>query len=1110
MGMWNSKMAKAVRRWTPILLAAALIFSVRAPVTQAQSANAAPADNFPIGIYWPPTPEYTTPEQYNYIREAGITTIEVPNIPGYLAVKNDLILDLAAARNMKAVIPPPESMGANAMTLTDEQLAEYVNRYKDHPGLGGYFIMDEPGDTMLTTAAHVYKKIAELDPNRHPHVNMLPFTEMFQRWVDLVGADQLHYLATDFYPYLEGGSVKPDYYSFLDKLRTTGLKNNVKTSNYLQSVGIYGYLERPKTGYLRHNVYTNLAYGVKALTWFTWWSPGNTGAENFTDAILTREGVKTDLYEPVKQLNKEIAALGPTLLKLDAVNVYHSGGNLTGLTPVPDNFFFRSNTNNQMVISHMVHAETGRNYIMVVSKNRNASSAFSFSLDPSWRIKSVTEVSKKTGKEIPTNYNPTTGLLTDSFVGGEGKLYAIDADFHYAYPLVLSGDTPGNVATEPDYSPYENLARGKTVTTKTTYEADGWSRNYLLDGNYPVGVFPAGQTPWNSGWSSLGNATPDDPEDVVVNLGRAYMIDTVKLYPAWGAGYYPVQYTVQVSQDNSAWKTVTTVTKRQTGDSATNEPVIHAFEPELARYVKISVTESENGGGTIEPHVQLSEIEIYASRKTPLSVSSEISQLIAGRTAQLTIKRWNASGSLEAIPANYELTFASDQPSIAIVDTKGVVTGVSSGTAEITVTSKDPDTLEENSAKYKITVIALPAPWTADLIGSATGGYQVSSDGFTINAAGGGLDSGYAYVHQPLAAAEPTVLTATVDKLYQADGAAGGNGRAGLLIAGDSPEKTVFLSVNAAGKASLVTGTRTITGDYVGFPAQLALVKNRDEYTAFYSKQGKWLPIHQTAAQSTVTFAATGELNWGAASYSNSTTLSSQAEFAALSAHSASVAGVDIVLFYPRLPIASQQQAVVMATTASGLPTGLLPSSYSIVYASENPAVATVDEDGVVTAVAAGETRITATVSNEGGIVAAAELPLTVMPANWVDEEDPVGADLPFEIVAAEFRNMENQPVTRLVGGDIVKAHATVYNRTDRDQTATLIAVLYAPGGEMVNLSFLEQTVKAGESSYLNAGFALPTETAGYEMKLLVWDSISGMKPLSNIVVLSNDTSETD
>lgn len=1102
--MNKSKVMAAARKVMSFVLAAALVLPAQAQTVQAaQAESIVPVDKFPIGLYWPPTPEYTTPEQYNLIQEAGINTIEVPNIPGYLAAKNDVILDLAAARGMKAFVPPPENMGANAMALNDEQLAEYVNRYKDHPGLGGYFIMDEPGDPLLPTAAHVYKKIAELDPTKLPHVNMLPFPEMFQRWVDLVGADRLNYLATDFYPYLVGGSVKPDYYSFLDTLRKTGLKNNVKTSNYLQSVGIENYLQRPTTGYLRHNVYTNLAYGVKSLTWFTWWSPGDTGAEKFTDAIMTREGVKTDLFEPVKQLNKEIKALGPTLLKLDAVNVYHSGGSLTGLTPVPANFFFKSNTNNQMVISHMVHSATGRNYIMVVSKNRNAASNFSFTLDPSWKIKAVTEVSKKTGKELPTNYDPATGNLTGSFAPGEGKLYAIDADFAYQYPLHLDGDTPGNVGVEPDYSPYENLARGKTVTTKTTYENDGFSRNYLLDGVYPVGVFPDGFVPGNSGWTSVGEATPDNPEDVTVNLGRAYMIDQVKLYPVYGAGYYPIQYTVQVSQDNSSWETVATVTERQIGIPDTNDPVIHEFEPRLARYVKISITESFF---YLEAHAQLAEIEVYASRKTPLSVSSEVSQLIAGRSAALTIKRWNTSGQLEPVPANTELTFTSEQPSIATVDVNGVVTGVSTGTAAITVTAKDPDTQAETSATYKVTVLAFPAPWTADLIGNAAGGYQATSAGeFTINATGGGLDAGYAYIHQPLAVSAPTVLTATVNKLYQANEPAGSNGQAGLLIAGDSLDKRVFLSVNAAGKVSLTAGTNTITGDYVGFPAQLALVKNNNAYTGYYKKQGKWLPIFRTAAQSTAVYEAAGELEWGAASYSNSNALNSQAEFGEMFAQSASMAGVEAAFFYPQLPIASEQQIVIVATTADGLPSGLLPSGYSVAYASAGPKIATVSEEGVVQALAEGETTITVTVSNEGAVVSATELSLKVISGNAIDEDDSPVAGLPFEILEASFKNLDNEPVSELIGNDFIRAYATIRNKTNQDQTASIIAVLYAPGGAMANVSYLEQTVKAGESSYLNAGFALPAVTEGYELKLFVWDTINAMKPLSNAVTLRNE-----
>ncbi|MBP1990830.1 hypothetical protein [Paenibacillus eucommiae] len=39
------------------------------------------------------------------------------------------------------------------------------------------------------------------------------------------------------------------------------------------------------------------------------------------------------------------------------------------------------------------------------------------------------EVSKTTGQEVSTNYNPATGALSDSFAPGEGRLYALDASF---------------------------------------------------------------------------------------------------------------------------------------------------------------------------------------------------------------------------------------------------------------------------------------------------------------------------------------------------------------------------------------------------------------------------------------------------------------------------------------------------------------------------------------------------------------------------------------------------------------------------------------------------------------------------------------------------------
>jgi len=1080
--MRTSKLGRLACKLIPFILAVAIIMPI-----QVQEAKAkVDIKEFPIGIYWPPTPEFTTAEQYDYIAEAGINVVEVPNIPNYLEVHNDLILDLVAARGMKAYIPAPPSLGSNALWLSDEELEQYVNLYKDHPGLGGYFIWDEPQEAWLEEAARVYKKIAELDPDKLPHVNMLPFPHLFQKWVDFVGADKLNYLETDFYPYTSDGKVKPDYYSFLDTLRKTGLKNNVKTSNYLQSVGIEGYLERPKTGYLRHNVYSNLAYGVKALTWFTWWSPGDTGVEKFTDAIMNPNGEKTDLFAPVKELNKEIKALGPTLLKLDAMDVYHSGGSLAGLTPVPADFFFKPTTNNQMIISHMVDSESGRNYIMVASKNRGSANKFSFALDPSWKIKNVTEVSKKTGKEIPTDYNAATGVLTGDFAAGEGKLYAMDAEFNYRPPTIWEGTLSGTPETEPEYNSYTNLALGKPVIESTSYEADGWSMYQVTDG------ITSGQP----GWSTL----PNQPNNfITINLNGLYQIDEVKLYPSMSMDYFPIKYHIDVSEDNTNWTTVVPETSRP----AVRETVTHNFEPISARYVKVVATEVATVNNA--KHVQLMEVEVFARHKSTLSVSSPVSELLAGRTAALSVKRWNASGQLEPLH-NAEVTFESEQPSIAVVDpTSGVVTGVSTGTANIKVTVKDLITGDEESVVYRIRCLAIPKPWTTTLAGGAIGAYQVGENSFTITSTGNGIGSSYASIHQPLAPSESVTLTGTIRALHRANDASGVNGQAGLLVAGDSPDKKILLSVNAAGKVSLTAGSSTITGDHVGFPAQLALVKHGNQYTGYYKKEGKWLPIHNTSAQSTVTYEAAGELDWGVANYSSSNTLGSRAEFSELSVQSGAIAGAHVTLLNPQMKVASEQLISIAATTADGYPTSLPSADYSFTYTSDNPEVAAVSAEGIVSAVAEGKAKITVVFSNAAGTVAETELLLTVIPTSWDSSTDRMVYDPPIKVFAADFLDLEDQPISQLAEGNIVRVRTTVYNVSDQDQQTAMIAALYGSNGEMVDLFQLDKTVSSETLGYTMFEFTLPAGAENNYLKLFIWDSLHGMRPLSDVLELHNE-----
>lgn len=254
-----------------------------------------------------------------------------------------------------------------------------------------------------------------------------PYQDYLEEWVDAVGASNLKYLSFDHYPYKEGSTgITLDYFINLEYVRDMGLKKNVMTACYLQSVGIPGNLRRPNENEMRYNVFTSIAYGVKSLNWFTWWTP--TGqAEPFTNAIIDAYGNKTDLYVPVQNLNTQVKTLGPTLMGLTSQAVYHSGVLEMGTSNVLGNFFWKPiSTSDNVIVSYFTNA-SGRKYILVVNRTLTDTLTLNFNVNP--KPTTVTEVSKLTGQEVSTNYNASTGAISASFLPGEGRLYALPAGY---------------------------------------------------------------------------------------------------------------------------------------------------------------------------------------------------------------------------------------------------------------------------------------------------------------------------------------------------------------------------------------------------------------------------------------------------------------------------------------------------------------------------------------------------------------------------------------------------------------------------------------------------------------------------------------------------------
>ncbi|MCR8631287.1 hypothetical protein [Paenibacillus radicis (ex Xue et al. 2023)] len=83
-----------------------------------------------------------------------------------------------------------------------------------------------------------------------------------------------------------------------------------------------------------------------------------------------------------------------------------------------------------------------------------------------------------------------------------------------------------------------------------------------------------------------------------------------------------------------------------------------------------------------------------------------------------------------------------------------------------------------------------------------------------------------------------------------------------------------------------------------------------------------------------------------------------------------------------------------------------------------------------------------------------------------------------------------------------ILAQRKVTNSSASAKQITLWFVLYDGNNSMLNYSSVIADFEPGETKTLITGFTLPTNVTGYHMKAFIWDSLNGMKPLSDEVQL--------
>lgn len=556
-------------------------------------------DNIGIGIFWEPPYQYTTPEQYDWIRDANVTFIEITNREGAIHKEaNDLQLKLAAERGLNVAYSVGVD-GKDLLRMTEQEIIDYMTELKKNPIITDIHVRDEPAEPWVYSAA--CRAIMKAGIN--PRLNFLPYwaTWVFENYQGHVedtvieaGKENYGTLCYDHYPFPYNGG-DPDMFYNLNLFREIGLKYDVPTAFYIQSIGEGGNFRRTDGGEIRYHTSAGLAYGLKSMTYFTWWTTGFCDPKDY--AIISPYGEKTDIYDDVASINGQILKVGPVLARLDALEVHHTGGTETGITrckPEDVPLYAKAKARYGVIISLMEDRETGRDYIMLVNKNYSKEATYEFTLTD--KITHLYNLNGGTYEELDIS----SGKVTFTFEPG-------------GFILLAVGQHDNIVDKTWDKS--ANLAEGKAPAVESSVHGGGYYAYTLTDGIRD-----------NSVPTALGYRSNKDTGFAEVDLGRPVTINRVDFYPT-GTKFtrgqtFPTEFTVEVSADGKAW--VKVVEKKDYTDCLTAIPSF-TFEAVEARYVRMNVTKGCAAGG-----FEIAEIEVYNDDGTVPTPDNESLYLIPG------------------------------------------------------------------------------------------------------------------------------------------------------------------------------------------------------------------------------------------------------------------------------------------------------------------------------------------------------------------------------------------------------------------------------------------------------------------------------------------------
>ena len=366
----------------------------------------------------------------------------------------------------------------------------------------GYYLKDEPSAGEFPLYSDLVKQYMKLDPSRFSWVGLYPnyagsaalggsYKNYVSNWVNLCGSENLPVLSYDHYPFTEAEGVRSTFFADIEIMRKVAYENGKLSTMGCTQLGSWNGMRRPTPEMALWNVNAMLAYGFKNIIHFNWVAPEYVspadGGEGMLDFVLTNEGVKTDLYEPMQKINWQTRQIGNALLvNIDCAHAYHTSNVPEGAESLPKNYIISPMSADADLILSVFYDKNGQDkYISLFNKNYEDSVSVQFQVNLSSGIDNLLRYTTDSFDVLPDpkgslpapgeeRVELENGMFSESFAPGEIKFYKLEGD-DIVIPETL---------TAPSASLESGSYSGVQTVRLTASQSDA-KIYYTLDGSFP-------------------------------------------------------------------------------------------------------------------------------------------------------------------------------------------------------------------------------------------------------------------------------------------------------------------------------------------------------------------------------------------------------------------------------------------------------------------------------------------------------------------------------------------------------------------------------------------------------------------------------------------------